>query len=76
MDKISDNPAGWESNCRKSHGSGSKNREPTAEDVNVSLRFLERSFSLAGRTVQECHTQLSTDSVVSLLFLHRALNDR
>jgi len=28
-DKISDNPAGWEFNCRKSRGSGRKNREPT-----------------------------------------------
>jgi len=36
-DKISDNPAGWEFNCRKSHGCGSKNCEPTAGDVNVSL---------------------------------------
>jgi len=31
---------------------------------------LERAFSLAGRTLEERRTQLSTSSVDSLLFLH------
>jgi len=31
--KISDYPAGWEFNCRKSRGSGRNNRELTAGDI-------------------------------------------
>jgi len=34
----------------------------------------ERAFSLAGRTLEERRTQLSADSVDSLLFLHSAFN--
>jgi len=36
----------------------------------------ERSFSLAGRTLEERHTQLSDDSVDSLLFLHSGFDDK
>ena len=67
-DKISENPAGWEFNCRKSRGSGRKNREPTAGDVCVSLRYVERSFSLSEGTR---FTQLSAEPVDNLRFLHR-----
>ena len=36
----------------------------------------ERSFSLAGGTLKERRTQLSADSVDSLLFLHSAFDDK
>jgi len=36
----------------------------------------ERVFSLAGRTLEECRTQLSADPVDSLLFLHSASDDK
>jgi len=55
--------AGWKFNCRNSHGYGRKNLESTAGDIHVSLRYVERAFSLAGRTLAERHTLLSADSV-------------
>jgi len=36
----------------------------------------ERSFSLAGGTLEECRTQLSANSIDSLLFLHCAFDDK
>jgi len=42
----------------------------------VSLRYAEKSFSLTGRTLEEHRTQLSADSVDSLLFIRSAFDDK
>ena len=73
-DKISDNPAGWECNCRKSGGSGRKNRESTAGGSVVSLLLVGDCSGLQDEPWRNA-AELSADPVDSLLFLHSAFAD-